>query len=42
LKHVEELSYQEMSGMTGASVPALKMRVNRACEQLRAALEERV
>jgi RNA polymerase sigma-70 factor (ECF subfamily) len=40
LKHVDELTYGEMSGMTGASVPALKMRVNRACEQLRAALGE--
>lgn len=35
LKHVDELSYEEMSGITGASVPALKMRVSRACERLR-------
>ncbi len=40
LKHVEELSYEEMSGVTGASVPALKMRVKRACEQLRGLLRE--
>ena len=38
LKHVDEMTYHEMSGVTGASVPALKMRVNRACEQLRNAL----
>jgi RNA polymerase sigma-70 factor (ECF subfamily) len=42
LKHVDELSYQEMSGVTGASIPALKMRVSRACEQLRATLGESV
>lgn len=30
LKFVEELSYEEMAEVTGASVPALKMRVLRA------------
>ena len=35
LKYVEELSYDEMSSLTGASVPALKMRVSRACTRLR-------
>ena len=40
LKHVDELSYEEMSGITGASVPALKMRVSRACERLRDQLAE--
>ena len=35
LKHVEELSYEEMSALTGASVSALKMRVKRACDRLR-------
>jgi RNA polymerase sigma-70 factor (ECF subfamily) len=35
LKHVEEFSYEEMAALTGASVPALKMRVSRACERLR-------
>ena len=39
LKHVEELSYEEMSELTGASVSALKMRVLRARERLRAMLE---
>ncbi len=40
LRHVEEFSYEEMAELTGASVPALKMRVNRACERLRTALRE--
>jgi|SRR5882672_16476 len=39
LKHVEGFSYEEMVELTGASIPALKMRVSRACEQLRARLE---
>jgi len=39
LKHVEERSYEEMSELLGASVPALKMRVHRAREALRSALE---
>ena len=38
LKHVEEFSYEEMAALTGASVPALKMRVSRACERLRGLL----
>jgi RNA polymerase sigma-70 factor (ECF subfamily) len=42
LKHVEELSYEEMAAITGAGVSALKMRVRRACENLRALLEEDV
>lgn len=41
LKHMEELSYEEMAEMTGAGVSALKMRVKRACEQLRERLEGR-
>ena len=40
LKHVEQLDYEAMATMTGASVPALKMRVKRACERLRELLEE--
>jgi RNA polymerase sigma-70 factor (ECF subfamily) len=40
LKHVEEMTYEEMAGITGASVPALKMRVKRACERLRGLLQE--
>lgn len=39
LRHVEDMSYEQMSEVAGASVPALKMRVMRACEALRAALE---
>jgi RNA polymerase sigma-70 factor (ECF subfamily) len=40
LKYVEELSYQEMAGLTGAGISALKMRVKRACERLRRILME--
>ncbi|MHB0947949.1 MAG: RNA polymerase sigma factor [Gemmatimonadaceae bacterium] len=40
LKHVEELSYEEMSALTGASVSALKMRVKRACDRLRERWDE--
>ena len=40
LKYVEELSYEEMSVLTGAGVSALKMRVKRACERLREILKE--
>ncbi|HEX6535167.1 MAG TPA: RNA polymerase sigma factor [Gemmatimonadaceae bacterium] len=40
LKHVEELSYEEMAALTGAGVSALKMRVKRACDRLRELLEE--
>jgi RNA polymerase sigma-70 factor (ECF subfamily) len=40
LKHVEELSYEEMRELTGVSIPALKMRVLRARETLRELLEE--
>lgn len=39
LKHVEELTYDEMAEMTGVSVSALKMRVKRACDGLRDLLE---
>jgi RNA polymerase sigma-70 factor, ECF subfamily len=35
LKYVDEMSYEEMSVLTGAGVSALKMRVKRACERLR-------
>ncbi len=35
LKHVEELSYEQMSEITGAGISALKMRVKRACSRLR-------
>jgi len=40
LKHVEELSYEEMAEVTGVGVSALKMRVKRACLRLQALLEE--
>lgn len=40
LKHVEELSYEEMAELTGVGVSALKMRVKRACERLRGLLRE--
>ena len=40
LKHVEELEYEDMARLTGASVSALKMRVKRAREQLQLMLNE--
>ena len=39
LKHVEGLEYEEMARLTGARVPALKMRVKRACDRLRELLQ---
>lgn len=38
LKYVEELSYEEMTELTGAGVSALKMRVSRARERLQGLL----
>jgi RNA polymerase sigma-70 factor (ECF subfamily) len=40
MRHVEDLSYEDMSVATGAGVSALKMRVKRACDALRARLTE--
>lgn len=40
LKHVEGLEYEEMARITGAGISALKMRVKRACDRMRAMLEE--
>ena len=40
MKHLEGLSYEEMSEITGASVSALKMRVLRAREGLQESLAE--
>lgn len=40
LKFVEELSYEEMAEVTGASVPALKMRVLRARTELQRLLSD--
>lgn len=42
MKHVEGWSYTEMSETLGVSVPALKMRVHRAREELQALLGARV
>ena len=40
LKHVEQLSYEEIAAVTGVGVSALKMRVKRACERLQHLLDE--
>jgi RNA polymerase sigma-70 factor (ECF subfamily) len=40
LKHVEQLSYDEMAAATGLGVSALKMRVKRACDRLQSLLRE--
>ncbi len=40
LKHVEELSYEEIMEITNTGMSALKMRVKRACERLRDLLGE--
>ncbi|HEX4561767.1 MAG TPA: sigma-70 family RNA polymerase sigma factor [Gemmatimonadales bacterium] len=40
LKHLDGMSYEEMSAVTGERVPTLKMRVHRAREALLAALKE--
>jgi len=40
LKHVEGLDYEAMARVTGARIPALKMRVKRACDRLRVMLRE--
>lgn len=40
MKHVEGLSYEEMAEIAEVSVPALKMRVHRAREELRVLLED--
>jgi RNA polymerase sigma-70 factor (ECF subfamily) len=39
LHYVEGLSYEEMAGVTGSGVSALKMRVKRSCERLREILQ---
>ncbi|MGH6692357.1 MAG: RNA polymerase sigma factor [Gammaproteobacteria bacterium] len=39
LKHVEEMSYEDMSAVTGAGISALKMRVKRAGNALGRMLE---
>ncbi|MHB1096219.1 MAG: RNA polymerase sigma factor [Gemmatimonadaceae bacterium] len=40
LRFGEDLSFAQMATVTGAGIPALKMRVRRACDRLRALLEE--
>ena len=40
MRHVEGMSYEDMTVATGASVSALKMRVKRACDTLRSRLTE--
>jgi RNA polymerase sigma-70 factor (ECF subfamily) len=40
LKHVEQLSYDEMAAATGVGVSALKMRVKRACDRMQWLLRE--
>jgi len=42
LRHVEDLSYEEIMAVTGAGMSALKMRVKRACERLQELLTEGV
>ena len=40
LKHVEELSYEDIAGRVGTTVAALKMRMHRAYDRLRELLKE--
>lgn len=40
LRHVEDMSYEDMAELTGSSITALRMRVSRAREHLRARLSE--
>lgn len=40
LRHVEDMSYEDIAAMTGAGLSALRMRVKRACDALRARLTE--
>lgn len=39
LRYADELGYEEMCSITGAGMSALKMRVKRGCQRLRAILE---
>ena len=40
LKHVEEMSYEQIATALGTSVPSLKMRMHRAYDRLREELKE--
>jgi RNA polymerase sigma-70 factor, ECF subfamily len=42
LKHVEGMSYEEIAGLTGATVASLKMRMHRAYDRLRELMKEHV
>jgi RNA polymerase sigma-70 factor, ECF subfamily len=42
LHHVEGFAYEEIAGITGVGISALKMRVKRACDHLRERLSETV
>jgi RNA polymerase sigma-70 factor (ECF subfamily) len=39
LRYADELGYDEISSITGAGISALKVRVKRGCQRLRAILE---
>ncbi|MDH5235315.1 MAG: RNA polymerase subunit sigma-24, partial [Gemmatimonadota bacterium] len=40
LRHVEDMAYEDISAVTGVGLSALRMRVKRACDALRARLTE--
>jgi RNA polymerase sigma-70 factor (ECF subfamily) len=40
LRHVEDLSYEDMAVITGVRLSALRMRVKRACDALRIRLQQ--
>ena len=40
LKHTEGLAYEEIAGITGATVASLKMRMHRAYDRLRELMKE--
>ena len=39
LRYAEDMSYEEMSAVTGVGISALKMRAKRACERMRELLD---
>lgn len=40
LRHVEDMAYEDIAAVTGVGLSALRMRVKRACDTLRARLTE--
>lgn len=40
LRHVEDMAYEDIAAVTGVGMSALRMRVKRACDALRARLTE--